>query len=58
VLRAGIDPYATATIITGSLEGALMLARLYDDPTRMDHVVNHLVAYVHTLRANAEEITS
>jgi hypothetical protein len=27
-----------------------MLARLYDDPSHMDHVVEHLLTHVHTLR--------
>ena len=31
-LRADIDPYALASTITASLEGALMLSNLYDDP--------------------------
>jgi AcrR family transcriptional regulator len=48
-LRADIDPYALASMLTASLEGGLMLARLYDDPAHMDHVVQHLVAYVATL---------
>jgi AcrR family transcriptional regulator len=50
-LRADIDPYELASVITGSLEGGLMLARLYSDPAQMDHVVNHLVTYVEGLRA-------
>ncbi len=54
-LRAGIDPYALASTLTAALEGALMLARLYDDPAHMDHVVDHLAAYVNTLRATAPE---
>jgi len=49
-LRDDIDPYALASVITGSLEGALMLARLYDDPEHMNRVVDHLVSYVDTLR--------
>jgi AcrR family transcriptional regulator len=49
-LAADVDPYALASLITGSLEGALMLARLYDDPVHMDRVVDHLVAHVETLR--------
>jgi AcrR family transcriptional regulator len=44
------DPYALATIMTASLEGALMLTRLHDDPAHMDRVVDHLVAHVQTLR--------
>jgi AcrR family transcriptional regulator len=50
-LRADIDPYALASTITAALEGALMLSRLYNDPTRMDHVVTHLVAHIDALRA-------
>jgi len=49
-LRRDIDPYALASTITATLEGALMLARLYDDPAHMDHATEHLVAYVRTLR--------
>ena len=50
-----IDPYALASMLTGSLEGGLMLSRLYDDPTHMDRVVDHLVAHVETLRAEPKE---
>src|SRR5437764_10230561 len=53
-LRSDIDPYALASMITASLEGALMLSRLYDDPTHMDHVVDHLVGHVETLRTHKE----
>ena len=51
-LRADIDPYALASTITGALEGGLMLTRLYNDPTHMDHVVTHLVDHVETLRSS------
>jgi len=44
------DPYALAALLTSSLEGALMLSRLYGDPTYTDRVVDHLVAHVDTLR--------
>jgi len=50
-LSTGVDPYALASTITASLEGALMLARLYDDPAHMDRVVEHLVGHVEQLRA-------
>ena len=49
------DPYALASIVTSSLEGGLMLARLYDDPTHMDRVIAHLSSYVETLRAEPKE---
>ncbi len=55
VLAADLDPYALASTITGSLEGALMLARLYDDPAHMDSVVDHLLAHVATLRVDRTE---
>ncbi len=47
---ADLDPYALASTITSSLEGALMLSRLYDDPAHMDRVAAHLVMYVESLR--------
>ena len=53
-LAPDLDPYALASTITASLEGALMLARLYDDPTHMDRVVDHLLAHVATLRPREE----
>ena len=55
LLRSDIDPYSLASIITASLEGALMLSRLYDDPAHMDHLVDHLIAHVETLRADTTE---
>jgi AcrR family transcriptional regulator len=45
-----LDPYALASTITGALEGALMLARLYGDAAHMDHVAAHLVGYAESLR--------
>ena len=49
-VRTDVDPYALASLLTASLEGGLMLARLYNDPSHMDHVVEHLVTHVETLR--------
>ena len=49
-LAAGTDPYALAALLTGSLEGGLMLSRLYDDPAHMDRVVDHLIAHAESLR--------
>ncbi|MEA2660088.1 MAG: hypothetical protein QOF64_2823 [Candidatus Binatota bacterium] len=51
-LVASTDPYEVATVITASLEGALMLARLHDDVAHMERVVDHLVAYVGTIRVS------
>jgi TetR/AcrR family transcriptional regulator, transcriptional repressor for nem operon len=50
-LAASTDPYELAALLTASLEGALMLSRLYGDPAYTDRVVAHLVAHVETLRA-------
>jgi TetR/AcrR family transcriptional regulator, transcriptional repressor for nem operon len=54
-LAPGTDPYQLAALLTASLEGALMLSRLYNDPAYTDRVVDHLVGYVETLRATPEE---
>ena len=54
-LAPATDPYALAALLTSSLEGALMLSRLYDDPAYTDRVVAHLSAHVDTLRAETEE---
>jgi TetR/AcrR family transcriptional repressor of nem operon len=53
-LGPDVDPYALASIITGSLEGALMLSQLYNDPAHMDRVVDHLVAHAESLRVTNE----
>jgi len=54
-LRADTDPYALAALLTGSLEGGLMLAKLYDDPAHIDRIVDHLTAHVESLRAATED---
>jgi AcrR family transcriptional regulator len=54
-LRADVDPYALASLLTSALEGGQVLARLYDDPAHMDRVVDHLIAHVETLRAERED---
>ncbi len=57
LLDRDTDPYALAALVTASLEGGLMLARLYDDPAHVDRVVEHLVAHVETLRARSGATT-
>jgi AcrR family transcriptional regulator len=52
-LRPDVDPYELASVLTSSLEGGLMLARLYDDPAHMDRVIAHVSTYVETLRVDA-----
>lgn len=41
-LDPGVDPRATASVLVGTLEGALMLSRLLDDPSHMRRAVEHL----------------
>jgi TetR/AcrR family transcriptional regulator, transcriptional repressor for nem operon len=48
-LDASVDPYALASIMTASLEGALMLSKLFDDPVHMERVVEHLTAQIEAL---------
>jgi TetR/AcrR family transcriptional repressor of nem operon len=50
-LDASTDPYEVATVITSTLEGALMLARLYDDAAQMERAIAHLITYVDTIRS-------
>ncbi len=49
-IAPGTDPYQLASVFTSSLEGALMLTRLFDDPTHMDRVVTHLLDHLQTLQ--------
>lgn len=53
-LRPEADPRAVAAVITATMEGAVMLARLYDDPAPLRHAVAHLRWYIRTLRMRDE----
>lgn len=48
-LRRETDPRAVATLVVATLEGALMLSRLFDDPAHMHRAVDHLTAYLESL---------
>jgi AcrR family transcriptional regulator len=48
-LRPEIDPEALATVVTATLEGAVMLSKLYGDPIHMRRAVDHLTVYVRSL---------
>lgn len=50
-LRPDADPYGVATIVTATLEGAVFLSKLYDDPMHMRRAVDHVEAYVRGLAA-------
>jgi AcrR family transcriptional regulator len=47
-----VDAQSAATILISTLEGAMMMSKLYDDPRYMDRAIDHLRAYVESsLRA-------
>lgn len=50
-LRPDADPYAVATIVTATLEGAVFLTKLYDDDAAMLRAVDHVSAYLRGLAA-------
>ncbi len=47
---ASVDPYEVATVVTATLEGSLMLAKLFRDPGQMHRAVRHVTEYVDSLR--------
>lgn len=52
-LRADADPRATASVVVATLEGALMLSKLCDDPAHMRRAVTHLKEHLGSLAAEA-----
>ncbi len=46
VMRPTTDPDTVATLIIGTLEGALMMTKLFDDPLPLQRAVEHLLTYV------------
>ncbi|MDJ0703392.1 MAG: TetR/AcrR family transcriptional regulator [Leptolyngbyaceae cyanobacterium MO_188.B28] len=51
-LTDSVDAEAVAAVFISTLEGAMLLSVLYDDPTYLDHAVNHLHRYVDSLAVN------
>ncbi len=45
-LSENLSPYSVATHLVASLEGAIMLAKLYDDPARFSAVAHSLKDYI------------
>lgn len=43
------DPYEVASVVTATLEGAVMLSKLYDDPAHMNRAVGHLKEHLRSL---------
>jgi TetR/AcrR family transcriptional regulator, transcriptional repressor for nem operon len=51
-LRAATDADAVASVMISTLEGAIMLSKLYGDPVHMHRAVDHWTIYIETtLRA-------
>ena len=48
-IRPGTNPRETASVVVATLEGAVMLSRLYDDPVYMKRSVNHLKEHLRSL---------
>ena len=48
-LRTEADPRVVASVLTATLEGALMLSKLYDDSIYMRRAVDHLRSYIRSL---------
>jgi AcrR family transcriptional regulator len=45
-VRAGVDPDALASVMISTLEGAVMLSKLYGDPAHVGRAVAHLERYL------------
>lgn len=50
-LRPDAEPRAVAAVVTATMEGAIMLGQLYDDPAPLRHAVEHLRWYIDQLTA-------
>jgi AcrR family transcriptional regulator len=48
-LRPDADPRRTASVVVAALEGALMLAKLHDDPAHMRRAVDHVKGHLRSL---------
>ncbi len=48
-LRSDTDPRETASVVVATLEGAVMLSGLYDDPAYMKRSVDHLKDHLRSL---------
>ena len=53
-LRPGTDARETASVVVATLEGAVMLSRLYDDPAYMKRSVDHLKEHLRNLAGDPE----
>jgi TetR/AcrR family transcriptional regulator, transcriptional repressor for nem operon len=54
-LDPDVDPYELATLVTSTLEGSLMLSRLFHDPAYKHRAVGSLTEHVESLRRNPRQ---
>jgi AcrR family transcriptional regulator len=47
-LRREVDPDALATVLIATMEGAVMLSKLYRDPAHIRHAADHLTAHINS----------
>lgn len=52
-LDESVDPYQLATVVTATLEGSLMLTKLFKDRSHMHRAVRHLTEHIDSLRVRA-----
>jgi TetR/AcrR family transcriptional repressor of nem operon len=50
-----VDPYELATLVTSTLEGSLMLTKLFDDPAYKHRAVASLTEHVESLRTTPRQ---
>ena len=53
-VKPGTEPRAVASIIIGSLEGALMMSRLDEDPYALEIARDHLIFWLESLRVEKQ----
>jgi TetR/AcrR family transcriptional regulator, transcriptional repressor for nem operon len=49
-LKSGVQPYAVASLIIATLEGALMMSRLDEDRAALKIARDHLISHIESLR--------
>ena len=50
-----VDPYELATLVTSTLEGSLMISKLFDDPAYKHRAVASLTEHVESLRTTPRQ---
>jgi TetR/AcrR family transcriptional regulator, transcriptional repressor for nem operon len=54
-INPAVDPQMVSSLIVSSLEGALMISRLYQDARYLDEIMNYLSEYIANLKFLKEE---